>query len=254
MEGPQQMQMATHGVESHALLDPPCEMQHDLGVDVAAGQEAPTRRPPLWAGLLLAGLSVAVLLACEAAAVAEPTAATGQHLRSGKTLRSGGAVGPPPGAQDEKRREGSAAHRGGAPLRMLSAAAGGGAVAGAWMAVGAFIGKCFGAIAGAAGNLCHACGSLSANICGAVGKCGSDCCTGLGGPLQSCPWCGGCLSNFWFGIGDLIGGCFHAVVAFFAKMYGLAEGCLNGCCGAVGKLGGDCCGSVGNCLARICPC
>lgn len=178
--------------------------------------------PPPWAaGLLLLGLSAALLLACH------PPAAVA-------------AGGPPP-------------HRGSAPLRALAAAAGGGAIAGAWMAVGAFFGKIFGACAGGASSLCHACGGLSTEVCAAVGKCGSTCCGSLGGMLQNCPWCGGCLSNFWFALGNLFGGCFHAVVSFISKMYELAAGCLDGCCGAFGGLGSGCCSSVGACLDRICP-
>lgn len=229
---PQQMQMtAGRGAENATLLEPSVDDQ------VAIEPGNPTRRPPIWAGLLLASVSVAVLLACTAAAAWEPwPTAAGPHLRSSKSL---------PGD--------ASSHHSTAPLRMLYATAGGGAIAGAWMAVGAFIGKIFSALAGVTTNLCHSCGSLSTNICSALGRCGSDCCSGLGGALHSCPWCGDCLTNFWFGFGDLFGGCFHAVVAFGTKMYGLCEHCLNGCCHGVGTLGSDCCHSVGRCLNRLCP-
>jgi len=235
------VQMTTGGgVESVALLEPALDTQ------VAAGPEGPTGRPPVWAGLLLASLSVAVLLVCMAAADSEPWATiAGPHLRSSTPL--------PSEAQHKQWSGASTAHHSRAPLRLLSAAAGGGAIAGAWMAVGAFIGKIFSALAGVTTHLCHSCGGLSTNICSALGNCGSDCCTGVGGALQNCPWCGDCVTNFWYGFGDLLGGCFHAVVAFVTKMYGLAEGCLDGCCGAFGKLGGNCCGAVGQCLDRLCP-
>lgn len=231
VEEPRQMRMIAGDEERQALLEPAQQSQpmQGLSTEVAERASVSAQSPPIWAGLLLAGLSVVVLLVCVATTETE-VAAIGPDLRTG-----------------------AGQHHRGAPLRMLTAAAGGGAIAGAWMAVGAFIGKCFGAVAGLASNLCHACGSLSTNICSAVDNFGAQCCGASGGALQSCPWCGNFLANLWYGIGGLVGGVYHAVVAFFGKMYGISADGLDGCCGACGNLGTGFCSSCGDCLARICP-